>query len=228
MDPLIRIQRLYDTGTQFQNFDFGKNWSQIIPFLTDPDFRDTIWEAYDAIQEHRPYPIDYDGPPSQMVRSDAVVTLLDRIFDHLRESRDSRVPEDVWKSYEDLTTNGNDDDDEVGELFENLQNIILRLAGFDWNTNRNCIIFWVVTHECHDWNPTFGLWLARRICPDEPWEILSSQKHTTVFSAKSNRVFDILLWSCDDRLFDTAVGHRYKSKDLTLGGQEAIQMILMN
>ena len=61
---------------------------------------------------------------------------------------------------------------------------------------------------CHWWNPTFSLALAKLIYPNEKWNILRGNCHTTIVNKDATLVFDILYF---DEL------------DVSLGGSNAIE-----
>ena len=51
---------------------------------------------------------------------------------------------------------------------------------------------------CHFWNPTFGLTLAKLVCPTEEWELLISELHTTIVNTDRTKCFDVLFYEQDE------------------------------
>ena len=57
--------------------------------------------------------------------------------------------------------------------------------------------------------------------PDRDWEIRKGHKHTTIYCERTDEIFDILFWAIDGRLDNHELKQKYKSKDKSLGGNEA-------
>lgn len=59
--------------------------------------------------------------------------------------------------------------------------------------------------SCHWSNPTFGLTLAKHVCPLENWHVRKGPHHTTVVNADETKVFDILYFDPEDPTFGGAL-----------------------
>lgn len=191
------------------NYDFYSNWHLIQPHLKKPLLIEAINKGI------RSYRGDgwsmEDGPPSSMGYLADNPDVREREREEFMKDNPDKIPQE----YKDLEAQQDrlhpDDIDDDQEQW------------FELQSQKECIIddlipvpsedeygYYVMSGACHWWNPTFSLTLAGLMFPDEQWEVLSSNVHTTVVNKEKSRVFDILYYE-----------HQCPG-DVTLGGIKAI------
>jgi hypothetical protein len=187
---------------------------QMLPSFSSTDFHCMFMEFIKDLLLHTPL--------NELKISDETKTLIlkyHRIHDNLILDENGQYSEDDY------------------ELLEELESEIMKTAGYHYSTRPYFIGFQVTSHMCHFFNPTIGLYLAKKLMPEENWQVFHTNDHTTVVSLTSNRVFDAIawIWGHDNpqedinRLYDVV---RYellgtempKLEDDTLGGISAIAM----
>ena len=234
---------------EYQNFDFGRNWEgmclpHILKIKGDSvQFTPGFNRVFRGIKrKHRMF---YDDPdkdiaPVDLSSNDSFCTLTDNIEEYDREhpellTETERKLLDVMREIDDDEDDYEDDEDYCDsyplKLYDVLNWMILKRHGLVWNKkNKSHLAFYIPFGCCFMWNKYFGLWLAKKVCPKEKWIVKENEKHCTVISPKSKKVFDILYWGLDGRLDDYCKIHtgktdleelQYTSNDETLGGNLA-------
>lgn len=253
MDVMMRkkLQKLYQQGTHFQNFDFGRNWDQVVHVLkTNAQFRNAIQQelAYDLFQNDQndsQFYISFGEfekahpniPPSAVGCDD---TCIFDIIDMIADTRNHPlVSSRYWRRY-DMLFNKMNKMEKTGDqkewnqsevAFFTYSDLLGDICHMSWETNPYFIVHWVPFGRCHFFNRCFSFPLANLLFPQYNWEIVKCEEHTTVVSTAENKVFDILCWGSDDRLQETAESVvfgediEYTSQDETFGGNLAIEML---
>lgn len=217
------------------NFDFGKEWNKIKHFLEEPQAEKIIRKTYKEWQRgqilvRRSMGIDfrkgkYDPnkhPSQQLTTCDWWCEISDLICKTHKTAEDSQEIMDIKNNWDE------DCEDIHWNKIWKIQDEVIKRAGYDWPKHKDKLAFYIPIGSCHTWNAIFGLWLARKVFPDLEWRVLTSQEHTTVYCKERDMIFDILYWSLDNRIEDHIVGKPYSSKDLTLGGDLALESASQN
>ena len=209
------------------NFDFGRRWSEVEPYLTTPEMRLLLERCWtEMLADKACYSADgykHDrAPASQITSGDGSYYLIDeRVHDaidhgHPKLPTDMKAPPS-WASYEEPSK-------ELVEQEEQYYEDVKRAIGLDFLTNPNHVVHWAAAYGSSHWfNPHIGLHLAARVCPSVQWTVLRGVDHTTVVSSDGYHVFDLLAWAWD-RLDAVMIGDERVEDDPTLGGAVAVDM----
>ncbi len=215
------------TSKEYQNFDFGSKWHLVLSHLKTQEFRDLFQSIKDESIRMEPWHVKADVPPVYLTTNSAFGSLKMELLDY--EIEHSRLTDLERKLYQELKripicT------EEYFDREEELMDSVMRRLDLVWETNKDHLAFYIPIGCCFDWNGTFGLWLAKKVCPEGKWVIEESDKHCTVICHESKKIFDIIYWSLKGRLYDYCKYHagqtdwkklKYSSRDKTLGGKEA-------
>lgn len=230
------------------NYDFGANWKKkIVPHLDTLDLRMSIREGIRDYLDQFPKSFDRYCPqtvPASYSSRDLYARLMDkkrRLL--LKELRDAEELPKEFLDMEEFVQELLDDGEENHEMFWYLEDMKGELLApyFYWPKLRYNLESYFVSGACHSWNSTFGVTLARLVCPKEKWSILRGHLHTTVINEDHTKVFDILYWGAfENRLERHVFGDDFTSldsddesddekpkkfnldkRDPTLGGKEA-------
>lgn len=223
-----------------QNYDFGKNWSTVLRYLKYPETHKLIKKVFTEYKNELKLPIKYSEkqPPSMFLsRGDSYATLTDDIRDEIISGKKydySKYITEKEKKFLTIIPDDIEDNEEKEEEYDKLsyeiEDKIMDRAGFNFETNKTKLCFYIPLGCCHWWNKWFGLPLAKLVLPDRKWKIREGPQHTTVFSKETNEVFDILFWGLENRISDHELcilrnqKIKYTSKDKSLGGNEAYTM----
>lgn len=217
------------------NYDFGKNWNTIIPYLDHPEIKKAIRDGvndylsnWDNGERYR-----INTPPAKYSSKDGYCMLMDRKrdlkFDELRSNK--LLPESYLDKEKKLNDRNSDSDRGYTTLWKMKDKILKEY--FTWDKIKYDLESYYLSGSCHSYAPTFELTLAKLVLPNEEWSIQSSDKHTTVINKDKTKVFDLLYYCNDDRLEnylfgdtlkvddDFTEGEQIKVDDPTLGGKDA-------
>jgi hypothetical protein len=224
-------------GKKYTNYDFGRKWEkEIVPHLSDPELEDVI-KLIKSHPRHKDRKF-WNDAPVELAIGDGFCRLTMEIveydLDHperlttrertLLKAQERLEPEDgIWENEKDERM--------CWKYSTQLESSILSRYGLRWRRKSNThIAFYIPFGECFLWNRYFGLWLAKKVCPEVDWKVEESGLHCTVICHKTKRVFDILYWGIDDRLEDYCLYKcgrtetlKYSHSDPTLGGKTAYE-----
>lgn len=211
-----------------QNYDFGANWNSI-KHLIVPEEMDKLckfilkkWDIpYVTFSKKR-------SPACLFTTSDAYHQFIMDLVQDTIDKRDTRYlcAKDLkfLDKYSRLTDEQcNDDYDHYTTRYFKLMERVETKLGYNYGKQRDKLQFYIPFGRCHIWNPEFGLPLARKVCPEDNWIVRSGTDHTTIYCPEKHKVFDIIYWGIDGRYQDHAYGIPYKSRDKSLGGEDAFQ-----
>ncbi len=211
----------YQEEKKCMNFDFGAHWEEIRHFLSRKVV-DDLCQLVVADMDSPDIIFRPDRPPSCWLSwGDAYVTFLDNLTDPILQRRDKRylTKEEIAFLREYSKHKFNDDDRRASvQRYCKLREKVQDRLGYDYTKCNDKLAFYVPFGRCHWWNPIFGLWLAKKVCPLDRWVVRRGKNHTTVYCAEKHMVFDILYWALDGRLENHVSGLRYRCKDISLGG----------
>ena len=224
------------------NYDFSNNWDIIKPFLDHPDILKAIRIGVTSYISNFPLsndkykkntcPARYssrDGYEMLMMRwrknkmeeLETSGQLLEEYVKSLDERNKSHEFENNYEDYSPV---------EQKRLYHKLDQLDIKIAKleskimkpyFEWNTIKYNIESYCLYGSCFSWAPTFELTLAKLVCPDDQWEVMSGKYHATVINKSKSQVFDLLYWACDGRLEHHIFNDDIKEPDETLGGKMA-------
>lgn len=235
-----------------KNYNFADNWQQVLKHLLDWETKYVVKRVYNYLDERGHLMSDVKTPlersPGQLFTScdyfcttmmtlfeNALKTRLDKSFhlftkeqhDYLNK-RDELEQKRQEKQEQDPDNSDFEMDEEIDEkhhiVFYEIKEQVLDKLGYNFKTCQDKPIFYTPVGSCHSWNRIFGLWLANKTIPEGKWEIRSSDKHTTVYSASKNMVFDILYFFMMGNRMETYMNGQYNSSadlDQTFGGNSA-------
>jgi hypothetical protein len=224
------------TTVKYQNFDFGRRWSEVVPHLLTPEFKSLYRkikrESY--VCQVNGY-VKKDIPPAEISSFDCFCMLLDRTVEYDREhpERMTESEKKLFEAYDNVPDCDSDrGQDKLFRLYNKVSDSILTRYGLRWSkTSRHHLAFYIPFGQAYLWNRVFGLWLAQKVCPEGEWVVREGKKHCTVICKKTKRIFDIIYWGIDDRLEDychflTGQDYHheelvYRNSDITLGGKQA-------
>lgn len=215
-----------------QNYDFGSNWNEVLKHLTFPETYDWIKLAFD---EYNPCCKEYarDSSPAELFsKGDSYAQLILDLTEIIRDGDypDIISEEEKIYQYEDCEQCDDGGCDECENSFNEIEQLIINRAGYNFEYNQDKLAFYVPFGSCHAWNKFFGLPLAKKVLPDREWKLRHGEDHTTVYSEATNEVFDIIFWGLDGRLCEHELSRlnctrlRYSSIDSSLGGNLAYEM----
>jgi hypothetical protein len=199
-----------------QNYDFGANWDSIKSLITKRKVNAVCrkWGWNDVTQP----PANFGSRYYDQFVADLVEQTI--------ESRDVRYLTPVDIAFLDSPFDPNDpnEDENANSAvhFEIMDRVQTQL-GYNYTQNQDKLAFYIPFSRCHKWNPTFGLWFAKKVLPNNHWIVRTNDKHTTVYCPEKHMVFDMLYWALDNRMEDHARGVPYTSNDPTLGGNLAFE-----
>ena len=213
------------------NYDFGKNWdTKVKPFLEHPKIKKAIVKGVNSYLSIFPNNHKYkkNTPPAQYSSKDWYVTIRDRQEEIIMEKL--RTSNQLSKEFLDFEAKiqehgdyciGDDDENDPQTLYDMQQEILAPY--FSWDKIKYDILSYCLSGSCHWWSPTFELTLAKLVEPEIKWKVQRGNDHTTVISQDKKRVFDLLYWSCDDRIDNYIFNDPIPNDkiDPTLGGKQA-------
>ena len=223
IDSVLREQL---ANIQFQNFDFGKEWQRIVPFLQ---------EFLSEFRSEEFIPDMNKSPAEQMTSSDGYACFMIDIQNDLTEKKEkslfypknAKLPKSFWKTinyYWDLTET--EDDDIAQSQLNSLDDVLMTACGYNFFHNNDFIAHWIPIHCCETWNPTFSLFMAKKLFPDNDWKVFQSKYHTTVLCVETKQMFDILAWDYRGAMWKFVNKVDYFSENPTLGADLAMQNLL--
>lgn len=224
---------------KYTNYDFGKNWEQITPYLEE--FLDNLIDEY----QKENYEISKEfinknrSPAEEFTESDAYHTGINEIGNEIIDKKDKsiffrKIVKDpdcnmLFKTYDHYVSkvdlNDNTYDDVSNDISSKIFDLILFACGYDFYYNKTFILYWIPFGNCFNWNFKFGLYMAKKLFPNEKWILVETNYHTSVITVDTFRMFDILLWGCDGRLWNYLINESYYN-DESLGALESIDMLL--
>ena len=222
----------------YQNYDFGKHWTKVYQFIKTDEGQKIIATAFRHWNNGQKItnPLfkgkrfnKNEPPASLMSYGDGYMTLCDALVDNVIDNRrmDILTDDDIKNLDTIQMINYDDEDDDVidksNDLLYKIRDKVEDKLGYNYKTNKDKLAFYIPWGSCHTWNRYFGLWLARKVCPDRDWIVQTSDKHTTVYCKETNEIFDIIYWGIDKRLEYHCFDKQYSSTDLSLGGNDAFK-----
>lgn len=178
-----------------QNYDFAANWHLIVPHLTTPKMDTLLHKCWLLMREAnacyaRP---KYDptlSPASQLTCTTTWETCITTALDDaIIENDDPRIRH--------LKPPAEHTDDTEYLIKYEVQ--VQQVLGLDFKTTPTHIVHWSTTNNASHWfNRYIGVYLARLVCPDETWYVLTDTLHTTVVSRTTGRLFDLVAWGWDE------------------------------
>ena len=119
-----------------------------------------------------------------------------------------------------------EDDDVAQSQLSSLDDILMTACGYNYIHNPEFISHWVPVHCCKEWNPVFCLFMAKKLFPDDRWEVFESKYHTSVLCLEKKQMFDILAWDYRPVMWPFLLGSDYISKYPDLGADLAMESLL--
>ena len=188
------------------NYDCKTNWNDVVlPLLSMPSIKKSIKKGItkfindgqsDELYDSKKCPASYSSNDSWYTHLE---DFKEKLTNTLTETGFLKQPPII------------DDDIEFDECLECLQYEKYKdeaLEPFIKHHEKTSLRAYQLFGACHWWNPTFSLALAKLIYPNEKWNILRGNCHTTIVNKDATLVFDILYF---DEL------------DVSLGGSNAIE-----
>ena len=199
--------------TKFTNFDFKEKWTDVKPFLQDPDIIKAIergivgylhnWKRSELkINKYRDLSHYQKCQKKQKHKYPAMYSSGDSFAMHCDELEE-KLEEDgldidalFFKKYSEYGTIIDHEQYESNELFQDryikfreelLDPLVDELLVNDYKTH-------ALYGSCFWYNLTFGLTLARKLYPEYNWECVSSSKHLTVVCFEQKMILDILYY----------------------------------
>ncbi len=207
-------------STQFINFDFGKEWYRIVPYLEE--FKCNF---------------GYESPPAQRLASTSnYFEFMIDIQNDLVTNREKSVfypegamlPPSFWETLEyywslaDAEDTGPIADSQISSLNE----VLMTACGYNFLHNPEFIAHWVLVDNSHIWNSSFSLFMAQKLFPSDKWEIYRSSYHTTVLCIEKVLMFDPIAWGLRGACWDYVNFVNYGVKDPFLGADLAMNLLL--
>lgn len=223
------------------NFDFGKHWHQVLPFIRVPEFEEKVKEVWRLLDKDGVLfggtVYDASSAPAQYLhcRTYAYGELLMKLAQQYTRSKkklyalfQGTAEFDIISSFQAYIDEETGDGEVVDETFK-LHEMILKRLGYDYTTNKDQLAFYFPIGICHWWNPIISKWIAERMFPNDKWVVRKSSEHTTIYCAAKHIVFDMCYWAIDGRIDDYVLGQpfgesSYRFDDATLGGNQAFEM----
>ena len=174
------------------NYDFKTNWDDVIlPLLSHPLIKKSIKKGItNFIKDGQSFEEKYDCNkcPAEYSSNDGWSTYIVEFEDNLANKliKTGFIKEDPIFE---------DDDCESQEYDEYKDKI---LEPFIKHHKKTSLRAYQMFGACHWWNPTFCLTLAKIIYPNEKWNILKGDYHTTVINNDKTLIFDILYFDEND------------------------------
>jgi hypothetical protein len=186
------------------NYDFKNKWiTDCVPHLTNPIIQKEIEIGVNdylsdcGILDHTGPFCRYKPNTRPCNYSQSSEYFDDKIDEEIMQDLmdTGEIPEIVEEEYMDLWRKLElmDENEESSDLY-------LKICEMRWSlvephktleiTKMN-IETYFIHRACHSWNSTFGITLARLCEPNENWEILSGQCHTTVINNQRTKLFDV-------------------------------------
>ena len=218
-----------------ENYDFKKNWNDIVPLLELPQVKSAITRGINSYLNNDDTRTDkYDKKhfPLYYARGDTICYILGDNFDmdFTEELQIKGILKlDINEPNENDFTSCKYYDIAMEEYFENgnydkyheyCQKIIEPYYNYKMKHNYQSYCLY---SGCHWWNNTFGLTIAKLIMPNENWKIVKNDLHTTVVNKEDTKVFDILLY--DDKLADFGGDKAYRFATFNGSVEEWEQLI---
>jgi len=213
-------------SSTYQNYDFGMNWNEkIVPILlNDPN----IQKILDAFENDPDETWDRKrNPPCFLSHWKAITDLLGAMLTEEKKNRmNPKLSREFWSEYDRIHALEKKQvylDEDLHKESMKYHKLLMEGIGWSWEKNPTFIAFWIPFGRCHEWNLIFSFYLAKTVCPELKWEILTSDIHTTVICKETKQIFDILYWGLDRRLADYVFDRPYRSRDNSLGGNRAFK-----
>lgn len=214
--------------SEWQNYDFGANWSKVFPLLQTRAASKLFQQAH-IVSQDRYLPEEqtkYDhkkAPAALLCWTEDYDRLYNTtIWEHEVKDRKSTIAKQWWRQLDQIETEIELSGD-VPDSYDALRSKIMQRLGWDFKTNPNHLFHYVPLHSSHSWNPFVSLYLARKLMPEHKWIIAKGDGHTTVISISKKLVFDMVHWGIDQRLEDHTLKRKYTSPDPSLGGIQAVE-----
>ena len=215
--------------SNYKNFDFGREWHRVLPHLKTQEFKDLFQSIKNESIRMEPWHVNEDVPPVYLTTNSAFGSLEIHLLDH--EIKHDRLTDPERKLYEEMKKFPRWGE-EYSSREDTLMDFVMERLELTWETNRYHLAFYIPIGQCFDWNSSFGLWMAQKVCPEEKWVVEESDNHCTVICHESKKIFDIIYWSIKGRLYDYCEYHagqtdwkelQYSREDKTLGGKLAYE-----
>jgi hypothetical protein len=216
------------------NFNFGKYWDQIVPYLTSPTMKMLIKTVFDEIKRNSDYPENMhyreNEAPAQLLSSyDSFYTMRHTMVEWAIKCNDDRIPEKIHQAFENLEYSEDEAEQRYWDEYNRLETAIEDALGVNYETNQTHIACWVPFGTCHWYNKRVGLFLAKKVCPKIHWKLLISDTHTTVISDDGKHMFDLLAFCYNHNRFDAICCNKsYEETDQSLGAKESIELLMKN
>lgn len=227
------------------NFDFGSKWNLVIPYLQTKEIEQLLRVTHHEIGLHSSFGVYTGGykedqaPGLKLTSCDAWITMIDTMRETAIENKDPRLPRKLIQQYkhalEQIPDIGDDDYGNVTKEQEQaawdahgkLQEVIDNFIGCNYAKDKTHIVHWCVANSCHWFNKYIGMYLAKLVCPDIKWRMLTTETHTTVISVDGKHMFDLLSWSwVYDRYKAYCCNEKYTEIDPSLGANESLRLLM--
>lgn len=213
------------------NYDFGKNWNKIIPYLATKEMKNLLKLTHYERKWSHDYPENWhykddQAPASLLTSYDSHCTMMETMFEAVLEQKDPRIPSILLKQIKKLKYT-DDNAEEYWDKYQDLEEKIEIAIGINYKHSPNHIVHWVPFGCCHWFNKFIGMYLAKKISPEIDWKLLSTDTHTTVISKDGKYMFDLLGYSYNhDRFQAICCNEPYVEVDPSLGANETIELLM--
>ena len=212
------------------NYDFGANWKeQVVNILDDIKIDkalqkiNKLYTKYHSLKRNPKTPCI-----SELSRGDSWVMIKDRKEEiEIERLRKLGKLTDEFLRVEERFKNMTEDTDDEQDFFDEYQeekDTVLEEYNL-WKDQKYNLENYQMVGYCHIHAPTIGLTLAKLVCPNEKWRLITSDKHTSVINKDNTKVFDLLFWCLDGRLENYMFGDLLEEIDNTMGGKTVYEMI---
>lgn len=197
----------HNLNTPKMNYDFQTNWdSMVLPLLSLPHIKKSIKKGVKnilSVRSNKTLRFSAKKPPAEYQFSDSWCVYMDEFTETLTKKllEDGILQPDKNAPSPDADGEEFDDYYESSEFaeYEKYKEQVIR--PYVNHHEKTSLRAYQLFMACHWWNPTFGLTLARTVCPREKWFVKYGEDHTTIVNADKTKVFDILYFDPDDPTF---------------------------
>jgi hypothetical protein len=221
-----------------KNFDFGKNWNLIVPYLHTPQMEKLKKKAFHEIKIN----LDHTGVmynkkeaiASSFTNNDGYSTMTQTMLETFIGKEDSRIPEALidkyYTAWDKIIENEDGDDFEyekkLWDKYMRIVNKIGDLVNCNYQTSPNHMVHFVTFSACHWFNRHCGMYWVKSLFPNVEWKLIKSKSHTTIISADGKYMFDLLSYAWNyDRFKAYCCEEEYEENDKSLGADDVRKIL---
>ena len=235
----------------YQNFDFGRHWSEIEVFLNDPTFMKKLQKHLlrELYKENEYYYKNYGSKPhfetltkfrqhmgSSMIcpcelsSRDGHDTLMMEITDYLLKKEYPEFLDQYFDQVELLEDP--EEEEKLQESYDRLCDQVLDQHKISWKSNPSFMGHWMIAGLCEFINQYVSFPIAKKLFPNKDWKLVIGSRHTSVVCYTDHTVFDMVYFAVDPQRLRWAIDnyyfgqhHNYLKLDPTLGGDQVMKQL---